>query len=89
MTGCVGRCNQRFFWEISRLKLIPTMTKECRKYGIALVVTSQEARDFDTSLFSSIGRLHLAIERRLCQAPGVNVPIIAESFFRRIGRWLV
>jgi DNA phosphorothioation-dependent restriction protein DptH len=38
----------------SRLKLIPTMAKECRKYGIALVLASQEARDFDTSLFSAI-----------------------------------
>lgn len=38
----------------SRLKLIPTMAKECRKFGIALVLASQEARDFDTSLFSAI-----------------------------------
>lgn len=38
----------------SRLKLIPTMAKECRKYGLALVVASQEAKDFDTSLFSAI-----------------------------------
>jgi hypothetical protein len=38
----------------SRLKLIPTMAKECRKYGIALILASQEARDFDTSLFSAI-----------------------------------
>ena len=27
----------------ARLKLIPTMVKECRKYGIAFVVASQEA----------------------------------------------
>jgi hypothetical protein len=38
----------------SRLRLIPTMAKECRKYGIALVLASQEARDFDTSVFSAI-----------------------------------
>jgi DNA phosphorothioation-dependent restriction protein DptH len=38
----------------SRLRLLPTMAKECRKYGISLVVASQEARDFDTSLFSAI-----------------------------------
>ena len=37
-----------------RLKLIPTMAKECRKYGIALVLASQEARDFHTSVFSAI-----------------------------------
>ncbi len=38
----------------ARLKLIPTMAKECRKYGISFVVASQEARDFDTSVFSAI-----------------------------------
>jgi DNA helicase HerA-like ATPase len=38
----------------SKLRLLPTMAKECRKYGISLVVASQEARDFDTSLFSAI-----------------------------------
>jgi DNA polymerase III delta prime subunit len=36
------------------LKLIPTMAKECRKYGISLVVASQEAKDFNISLFSAI-----------------------------------
>ena len=38
----------------ARLKLIPTMAKECRKYGISFVLASQEARDFDTSVFSAI-----------------------------------
>jgi DNA phosphorothioation-dependent restriction protein DptH len=38
----------------ARLRLIPTMAKECRKYGIALVLASQEARDFHSSLFSEI-----------------------------------
>lgn len=38
----------------SKLKLIPTMAKECRKFGIALVVASQEARDFDEGLFAAI-----------------------------------
>ena len=36
------------------LKLIPTMAKECRKYGISLVLASQEAKDFNMSLFSAI-----------------------------------
>lgn len=36
------------------LKLIPTMAKECRKYGISLVLASQEARDFNVSLFSAV-----------------------------------
>lgn len=35
-------------------QLIPTMAKERRKYGISLVLASQEARDFDTSVFSAI-----------------------------------
>ena len=30
------------------------MAKECRKYGISLVLASQEARDFHVSVFSSI-----------------------------------
>ena len=38
----------------ARLKLIPTMAKECRKFGISLVLASQEARDFDVSVFSAI-----------------------------------
>jgi DNA polymerase III delta prime subunit len=38
----------------SRLKLIPTMAKECRKYGIALILASQEAKDFHVSLYSAI-----------------------------------
>ena len=36
------------------LSLIPTMAKECRKYGVSLVLASQEARDFNISLFSAI-----------------------------------
>ena len=36
------------------LKLIPTMAKECRKYGISLILASQEARDFNSSLFSAV-----------------------------------
>jgi hypothetical protein len=38
----------------ARLGLIPTMAKECRKYGISLVLASQEARDFNVSLYSAI-----------------------------------
>jgi DNA phosphorothioation-dependent restriction protein DptH len=38
----------------ARLLLLPTMAKECRKYGISLVLASQEARDFNISLFSAI-----------------------------------
>lgn len=38
----------------ARLQLIPTMAKECRKYGISLVLASQEAKDFNISVFSAI-----------------------------------
>lgn len=38
----------------AKLKLIPTMAKECRKYGLAMIVASQEAKDFDASMFSAI-----------------------------------
>lgn len=38
----------------AKLALIPTMAKECRKYGISLILASQEARDFNISLFSAI-----------------------------------
>ena len=30
------------------------MAKECRKYGIAFVLASQEAKDFDPSLFNAV-----------------------------------
>ena len=38
----------------AKLKLIPTMAKECRKFGLALVVASQEVKDFDDSMFTAV-----------------------------------
>ena len=38
----------------SKLFLIPTMAKECRKYGISLILASQEAADFAPELFAAI-----------------------------------
>lgn len=38
----------------AKLRLIPTMAKECRKFGISLVVASQEAKDFDQSMYTAI-----------------------------------
>jgi DNA helicase HerA-like ATPase len=38
----------------SRLKLLPSMAKECRKFGISMIVASQEAKDFDGSLFAAV-----------------------------------
>jgi DNA phosphorothioation-dependent restriction protein DptH len=39
----------------ARLKLIPQFGKECRKFGLTLALASQEARDFDPSLFAAVG----------------------------------
>jgi DNA phosphorothioation-dependent restriction protein DptH len=39
----------------ARLRLIPQFGKECRKFGLALVLASQEAKDFDPSLFAAVG----------------------------------
>ncbi len=38
----------------SRLRLIPRLAAECRKFGLALVLASQSARDFDPALYSQI-----------------------------------
>jgi hypothetical protein len=38
----------------SRLKLIPTMAKECRKFGLSLILASQESKDFDPAVFTAI-----------------------------------
>jgi DNA phosphorothioation-dependent restriction protein DptH len=39
----------------ARLKLIPQFAKECRKFGLAFALASQEAKDFNDSLFSAVG----------------------------------
>jgi hypothetical protein len=39
----------------AKLKLIPQFAKECRKFGIALTLASQEAKDFSESLYSAVG----------------------------------
>jgi hypothetical protein len=39
----------------ARLKLIPQFAKECRKYGLSLILASQEAKDFNLSLYSAVG----------------------------------
>jgi len=56
------------------MKLIPTMAKECRKYGIALLLASQESKDFNDSLFSAIAN-YLAL--RLNEAD-------AKAFVRNV-----
>lgn len=39
----------------SRLKLIPQLAKECRKFGLALTLASRDAKDFSPALFSAVG----------------------------------
>jgi len=58
----------------AKLKLIPTMVKECRKYGIAFVLASQEAKDFDPSLFTAVAN-YLAL--RLNET---DAKLMAKSF---------
>lgn len=38
----------------AKLKLIPTMAKECRKFGLSLILASQEASDFASELFAAV-----------------------------------
>ena len=38
----------------SRLRLLPRLAAECRKFGLMLVLASQSARDFDPALYSNI-----------------------------------
>ena len=38
----------------SKLSLIGRMAKECRKYGISMIVASQEVKDFSPSLFAAV-----------------------------------
>ncbi len=38
----------------SKMKLLPKLAAECRKFGIALILASQSAKDFDTSLYSNV-----------------------------------
>ena len=60
----------------SRLKLISTMAKESRKYGLALILASQEARDFDPSLFSAVAS-YLAL--RVTENDAKTIAKIAAS----------
>lgn len=71
----------------SRLKLLPTMAKECRKYGLALIVASQEARDFDRSLFAAIAN-YLVLRVTDADARAMARNVAAADQERRIVDWL-
>ncbi len=63
-----------------QLRLIPTMAKECRKYGISLVLASQEARDFHDSVFSAIAhQLVLRVNEADARALARNMATAAEQ----------
>ncbi len=50
--GCVRRGTST-----SKMKLLPKLAAECRKFGISLILASQSAKDFDTALFSKRRKL--------------------------------
>lgn len=70
----------------SNLKLLARLAKECRKYGPATVLASQEIQDFDESLVQAIGT-YLALRTgesdskpmARCLAPGDQVKAIADA----------
>lgn len=69
----------------AKLKLIPTMAKECRKYGLALVVASQEVKDFDDSMFTAVAsyltlRVNEADAKKMARvmAPSDKVSLYAD-----------
>jgi DNA helicase HerA-like ATPase len=39
----------------SKLKRLARLAKECRKYGLAMILASQKIKDFDDSLVQAIG----------------------------------
>jgi len=58
----------------AKLKLIPRMAKECRKYGIVFVLASQGIKDFDPTLFSAIANyLTLCVDE-------VDAKLMAKKF---------
>ena len=64
----------------SRLRLIPTMAKECRKYGLSLILASQEAKDFDQSLYSAIANyLVLRVTETDAKALANNVASFGDA----------
>jgi DNA phosphorothioation-dependent restriction protein DptH len=64
----------------SRLKLLPAMAKECRKFGLALIVASQEAKDFSPSLYAAVANyLVLRVTEADAKALAKNVANSSEA----------
>lgn len=63
-----------------KLKLVPTMAKESRKFGISMIVASQEAKDFNDSLYAAIANyLVLRVTEADAKALAKNVVQSAEA----------
>lgn len=63
-----------------KLKLVPTMAKESRKFGISMIVASQEAKDFSDSLYAAIANyLVLRVTETDAKALARNVVLSAEA----------
>ena len=59
------------------------MAKESRKYGIALILASQEARDFDPSLFSAIAS-YLALRVTENDAKTIAKMVVSSDIAKRV-----
>lgn len=63
-----------------KLKLLPTMAKESRKFGISMIVASQEAKDFSDSLYAAIANyLVLRVTETDAKALAKNVVHSTEA----------
>lgn len=67
----------------SGLKLLPIMAKECRKYGILLIVASQEASDFNSSIFSAIAN-YLVLKLTESDAKAIAKNVAPSESVKRI-----
>ena len=64
----------------AKLKLIPQFAKECRKYGLALALASQGAKDFDPELYEAVGNyLMLRVTEVDARALARNVASTADQ----------
>lgn len=63
-----------------KLKLLPTMAKESRKFGVSMIVASQEAKDFGDSLYAAIANyLVLRVTETDAKALAKNVVHSSEA----------
>ena len=68
----------------SRLRLIPRLAAECRKFGLSLILASQSARDFDPALYSQIAS-YLLLRMTEQDANVLAKNITTSDHARRVG----